>query len=143
MLRGSDGKLYPTDNCMIWIASTAIMRDRAFYPEPHKFIPQRFQPSSPFPQVDRAAFRPFEKGSRDCIGQELAMLESRILLAMTIRQFNFQEAFEELDQRLGRKPKPCGDILDAYGGRAYQILSTTGKPKDGIPMWVTHRKAKE
>ncbi|RFU36302.1 hypothetical protein B7463_g99, partial [Scytalidium lignicola] len=141
MLRGKDGNLYPTDNCMLWVANSVLMHDPEHYPEPHKFMPERFLPNSPFQQIDKSAFRPFEKGSRDCIGQELAMLESRVVLAAIVRRFDFAAAYDELDKRLGRKPQMFGEEIEAYGGRAYQVLSTTAKPKDGIPMWVKERKA--
>ncbi|KAH8811289.1 cytochrome P450 [Xylogone sp. PMI_703] len=139
MLRGSDGKLYPTDNCLIWLGNSLMMHDRTHYPEPYKFIPERWLPSSPFSQVEKNAFRPFEKGSRDCIGQELAMLESRVVLAIIMRNFDFGDAYEELDRRSRRQPQKVGKELKNYGGRAYQILSSTAKPKDGLPMWVKER----
>ena len=94
---------------------------------------------SEFPPIPKNAFRPFEKGPRDCIGQELAMLEARIVLALTLRKFNFKEAYEELDARLGRKPQVF-EMMDKVG-RAYQVLWTTAKPKDGLPMWVSERTA--
>jgi hypothetical protein len=67
------------------------------------------------------------------------MLESRIVLALIVRKFDFKEAYGELDRRLGRKPKVF-ESCEKVGGRAYQILWTTAKPKDGLPMWVTERK---
>jgi cytochrome P450 len=116
------------------------MRDPSLFPSPNEFIPQRFLPDkSTFGAIPKNAYRPFEKGPRDCLGQELAMLESRIVLALTVRKFDFKEAYEELDRRLKRTPKEF-PILESNGGRAYQILRTTAKPKDGLPMWVSARK---
>jgi hypothetical protein len=67
------------------------------------------------------------------------MLELRVVLALTVRRFDFREAYGELDRRLGRKGemfKHC----EKLGGRAYQILLTAAKPKDGLPVWVTERE---
>jgi cytochrome P450 len=139
-LIGKDGKSYPADDCMVWLSNSVAMHDPKYFPSPYQFIPHRFLPDkSPFPQIPKNAFRPFEKGPRDCIGQELAMLESRIVLALIVRKFDFKEAYDELDRRLGRKPKVF-ESCEKVGGRAYQILWTTAKPKDGLPMWVTERK---
>lgn len=70
------------------------------------------------------------------------MVELRVVLALTARRFDFREAYGELDRRLGRK----GNVFkhcEGVGGRAYQILLTAAKPKDGLPVWVTERKRGE
>lgn len=67
------------------------------------------------------------------------MLETRIVLALTVRKFDFKEAYDELDRRLGRTPKEF-PLLENAGGRAYQVLFTAAKAKEGIPMWVEKRK---
>lgn len=115
------------------------MKDSALFPSSYDFIPERFIPEqSPFGSIPKNAYRPFEKGPRDCLGQELAMLETRIVLALTLRKFDFREAYEELDRRLGRTPKEF-PVLEKVGGRAYQVLFTAAKAKEGIPMWVSER----
>ena len=70
------------------------------------------------------------------------MLEMRVVLALTVRRFDFGEAYGELDRRLGRKGKVFKHC-EGVGGRAYQILLTAAKPKDGLPVWVTERKRDE
>lgn len=67
------------------------------------------------------------------------MLETRTILAMTLRRFDFREAYGELDRRMGRTPKTF-PVLEGVGGRAYQVLFTAAKAKEGIPMWVEERK---
>ncbi|OBT65131.1 hypothetical protein VE03_04759 [Pseudogymnoascus sp. 23342-1-I1] len=137
---GSDGRTYPADNCMIWSANNCLMKDSTLFPSAYDFIPERFIPEqSPFDAVPKSAYRPFEKGPRDCLGQELAMLETRTILAMTLRKFEFREAYDELDRRMGRTPKAF-PVLEKVGGRAYQVLFTAAKAKEGIPMWVKERK---
>ncbi|KAL3421803.1 hypothetical protein PVAG01_05959 [Phlyctema vagabunda] len=139
-ITGRDGKPYSTDDVLIWISSFVIMNDPAHFPEPHRFMPERFLPErSPFPAIAKNAYRPFEKGARDCVGQELAMLEGRVILALTVRRFDFREAYDHLDGLLGRAPPPVYAGCADYGERAYQVLLTAAKPKDGLPMWVRER----
>ncbi|OBT88469.1 hypothetical protein VE02_03289 [Pseudogymnoascus sp. 03VT05] len=137
---GLDGRSYPAGNCMVWSANNCTMKDANIFPSPYEFIPERHIPDqSTFGPVPKDAYRPFEKGPRDCLGQELAMLETRIILALTLRKFDFKEAYDELDRRIGRTPKEF-PVLEKVGGRAYQVLFTAAKGKDGIPMWVSERK---
>ncbi|KAG0650707.1 Aflatoxin biosynthesis N [Hyphodiscus hymeniophilus] len=140
---GTDGKTYSTEGYLVWLNNVILMHDPKVFPKPYEFIPNRFLPDkSPFSPIPKNAFRPFEKGPRDCIGQELAMLEAKVVLALVLRKFDFKEAYGELDLRLGRTVEKPTVETERIGGRAYQILWTTAKPKDGIPMWVKERGIK-
>ena len=77
--------------------------------------------------------RGFEKGPRSCIGQELALVEMRVILVLIVRRFDFTVGYDELDRRLGRKP------LGFEIGRAYTVLDSSVKPKDGIPLFIKER----
>ncbi|KAK0618904.1 cytochrome P450 [Immersiella caudata] len=62
--------------------------DPAIFPSPSAFRPERFLTEEPdFP---RNAYRPFERGLRSCIGQNLAMEEMKIALVMLARWFDFE-----------------------------------------------------
>jgi len=137
-VRGIDGRDYPTEGCMVVVFANILSRGEQYYPAPNSFCPQRWLPDTPYKPVPKDAYRPFEKGPRDCIGQALAEVELKILLALTLRRFDFKEAYDELDRRLGRKRPPI-DTVEPAGGRAYQVFFTTAKPKDGLPMWVSER----
>lgn len=39
--------------------------------------------------IPATAWRPFERGPRNCIGQELANIEARVILASTVRRYDF------------------------------------------------------
>lgn len=92
---------------MLWINVHTIHRRADLFPSPDDFIPERFLPAPHnWPaqtQIPKNAFRLFEKGPRACIGQEFAMLELKIILALTLRDFDVEECYEEWDRRLGRE----------------------------------------
>lgn len=50
------------------------------------FNPQRFAE----PRKHLASFFPFSLGSRICIGQNFAIMEGKIILAMILKQFTFR-----------------------------------------------------
>jgi cytochrome P450 len=110
-----EGIPYNIDGFMVLISSHTMQNSPEYFPSPEKFIPERWMPAPDnFQEIPKDAFRPFEKGPRDCIGQQLAILEMKIILAMTLRDFDFKEDYETWDRKLGRE-KP-GDILDGRRG---------------------------
>ena len=125
-----DGTFYPTEGCLVWSIHQTIHRDLAYWPSPDDFIPDRWlvAPSDPLYPV-KGAWRPFEFGPRNCIGQELAMLEMKAAIVMTVREFDVKTVYEEWDTLYPRKgPKTVA------GERAYQAIS--GGPSDGLPCRV-------
>jgi hypothetical protein len=42
-------------------------------------------------QIPPSAWRPFERGPRNCIGQELANIEARVILACVVRKYAFEK----------------------------------------------------
>lgn len=99
-----EGKSYPTRGYLIIVHNHIIGRRADLFPSPDEFIPERFLPAPDnFQEVPKDAWRPFEKGARNCIGQELAMLEAKIIMVLTLRKFDISAAYEEMDAKLGRK----------------------------------------
>jgi hypothetical protein len=140
------GKSYPTNGFMVWPLPHGIHRRPDLFPAPLEFHPERFMPNppAPFPNpVPKDAWRPFEKGPRNCIGQELAILETKVIMVLTVRLFDFEAAYSgpRLDGTPGyegamelEKGKRRWNSID--GDRAYQILLGTAKPRGGFPCRV-------
>ena len=78
----------------------------------------------------------FSKGPRNCIGQELAIIETKIILVMTMRLFDFSPAFDEVEKLRGDGmgyPSDNTGIQTLHGDEAYQIAMGTAKPREGMP----------
>ncbi|KAK5942132.1 hypothetical protein PMZ80_006086 [Knufia obscura] len=139
------------EDAHIWPAVHLINRNKRIFPQPLKFVPERFiQHLTPFPDADlfkpagKNAFQPFGAGPRSCIGQELAMIESRIVLALTAREVDFVLEFpgEEADPQpeipentvveLGEKTGE-GTPNVVEGHRVWQTLKGSAKPAGGCP----------
>lgn len=130
-----DGRQYPTEGCMVWTVHQALHRDPRYWPQPDLFIPERWLvPEDDALHPVKGAWRPFEFGPRNCIGQELSILEMKLALVMTIRKFDFSARFEEWEQ-IHRRSGP----KEINGERAYQTLDGTSRPRSGFPCRVTLR----
>ncbi|KAF5638108.1 sterigmatocystin biosynthesis protein [Fusarium sp. NRRL 52700] len=120
------GQQLPTDGFILFSASKAIHRNPKFWSDPDKFIPERWLDR----MVHKNAFRPFELGPRGYIGQELALTELRLLLAMTVRELEIVPVYEETDEVL-------------LGYQAYQAQmpgELTAYPSKGMPVTVRIRQ---
>lgn len=128
-----DGRHYPTDGFIVWSLHQAIHREPLYWPQPDTFIPERWLVNKDDPLYPvKGAWRGFEFGPRNCIGQELAMLEMKLVMVMTLREFDVRSSYEEWDRTRG-KPGP----RTVSGERAYQVLDGTTRPADGFPCRVS------
>ncbi|KAK8001003.1 cytochrome P450 monooxygenase [Apiospora marii] len=132
-----DGGAYNLDGCWMYLNHNQIQRDRAVFGDSaDDFVPERWlSPTADgFPT---GAWRPFERGPRNCIGQELANIELRVLVAMLAQRYDFTKVgVGELD--LDQHGLPS---LDAKGqfevkSELYNTFKITGKPVDGMMMKV-------
>ncbi len=71
------------------ISPYALHRDARFWPQPLKFIPERFTPEA-IKSRPKNSYLPFGAGPRMCIGNNFAIMELQVVLAMIIQNFNFE-----------------------------------------------------
>lgn len=124
------GQRFPTEGLMMFGISFAVQRDPKYWPRADEVIPERWLAKEGEPlHVQKNAWRPFELGPRNCIGQELAQVELRAILAMTVRDLDIETAYPE-------------DSPSVFGTQAYQVMQVgqvTGHPYLGMPVRVKKR----
>jgi cytochrome P450 len=92
-------------------------RHPAFWDEPERFDPERFSAERTASRP-RYAYFPFGGGPRQCIGNEFALMESQLVLAMIAQRFRLRVAPGHTAE-----PEPL----------------ITLRPKGALPMTVTAR----
>lgn len=146
---------YNLDGNWIYLNHNIIHRDRTVFGDTaDDFVPERWlQPR--VNDIPVSAWRPFERGPRNCIGQELATIETRVILAMLVQRYEFTKiGIGELD--LDEDGKPVLDDKAYYKVKSelysvsaslcnhkgepspndLQTIQITGKPVDGMLMKV-------
>jgi cytochrome P450 len=126
-IRTSDGEEVCLDECVLYLCQHVIQRDRKVYGDTaDDFVPERWvgdtDTSSATVEEDGSAmgaskipvsaWRPFERGPRNCIGQELANMEARVIMACTLRRYDFIKV-------------GCGEVETDEKGQP--IVEETGK----------------
>ncbi|KAI0179475.1 cytochrome P450 [Hypoxylon sp. FL1284] len=131
-----DGTNYPTDGAIIWTSPTAIHLRADLWPRAMEFLPERFLVAEGHPlRPVKNAWRPFELGNTRCIGEELAMIEMKLVLALTMRELDFHFDWEGWNALQGRTTPP--DSVD--GEHIYRVGGGIGFVKDKLPTRVKLR----
>lgn len=83
------GEKYCLDGLVMYPCHSIIHRDPNVYGEDAEdWVPERWL-NETAKTIPSSAWRPFERGPRNCIGIELANLESRIIIAVVARKYDF------------------------------------------------------
>ena len=144
------GNTYPMDHVGATILHPAVHSNPRVWPRPDEFLPERFLVESDHELYPNSnAYRPFEQGPRNCIGQTLVYNEMRIVMVMTARVFDIKPAYDEWD---AMKKKEMGlfanikrsimgsPVTTVHGDRAYQTEKAGTHPADGYPCHVSIAK---
>lgn len=108
-----------------------MMRRGDIFKDPMSFIPERYlitDPTDPY-FVPKNAFRGFEKGSRNCIGEAMALIQIKTVLVLTIGTFDFQEVYPE-------------GAPEVDGEKMYAAFHVTAKPALGMPGRISFAEQK-
>ncbi|KAK8137610.1 cytochrome P450 4V3 [Apiospora sp. TS-2023a] len=140
-LVGKDGVVYPTHGAVLQTTAAVIHVSPAHWPRPAEFLPERFLVSDEEDPLRpaRNAYRPFELGSTRCIGEEMAMMEMKLALVLTVRELDFDFNYALWDKVIGREVKPGRGEVN--GQRAYRAGQGMGYVKDNLPVRVRWRSA--
>ncbi|KAI9167750.1 putative sterigmatocystin biosynthesis P450 monooxygenase stcS [Paramyrothecium foliicola] len=88
-VHASSGMDYCLDGTVMYACHSIIHRDpEVFGDTADEWVPERWL-GDESNTVAPSAWRPFERGPRNCIGLELANLEARVILATVARKYDF------------------------------------------------------
>ena len=136
-LSGEGEQSFPTKDCVVWGDHYGTHHNPRYWARSEAFLPERFLvPEGDELYPPKHAWRPFERGPRNCIGQELALTEIRVMLVLTIREFDFKDDYERFDA-LNNNSKGW----NVNGQRAYMMRRGGGHPADHYPCKVSFAHA--
>ena len=72
---------------VVMIPAHAVHNNEKYWPEPEKFIPERFLPENK-DNINQYAFLPFGAGPRNCIGSRFAKQEMVLVMAKLLKEFS-------------------------------------------------------
>ncbi|KAI1259185.1 cytochrome P450 [Xylariaceae sp. FL1019] len=85
-----NGETYNLEGVSIYNCHIMIQRDPAVYGDSaNDWVPERWLDKSQSDKIPASAWRPFERGPRNCIGQGLVEIEARVIMALVIRRYDF------------------------------------------------------
>lgn len=99
-LTGADSTVhYPMEGFGMWASASLIQRHPKYWPRPNDFLPERWTVAEGDPLYPSTpnTWLPFSQGPRNCIGMELASMELRLVLVLTARTLEMEEAWSEWD----------------------------------------------
>ncbi|ORX86869.1 cytochrome P450 [Basidiobolus meristosporus CBS 931.73] len=82
------GDYYVPQETTIICSTTHLHYNSHYWANPRAFVPGRWLPGGTEPTWD--AYYPFSAGTRNCIGKNFALMESRLVLARLIHMFEFE-----------------------------------------------------
>ncbi|RYP29322.1 hypothetical protein DL767_006783 [Monosporascus sp. MG133] len=131
-----EGVTYPTEDALIQTNPTVVHLRSDLWPRATEFLPERFLVAEDHPlRPVKNAWRAFELGHTRCIGEELAMMEMKLALVLTVRELEFGFDWEGWHKQQKRTTLP--DTVD--GDHIYRVGDGVGYVKDYLPTRVRLR----
>jgi cytochrome P450 len=78
------------------VSAYSVHRDKRYWDNPEQFDPERFTPEKK-KKYHSYQYFPFGGGPRQCIGNNFAYLEMKILLSLIYKNFEIEVLSEELE----------------------------------------------
>ncbi|KAK4668316.1 uncharacterized protein QC763_000680 [Podospora pseudopauciseta] len=150
-----EGQHLCLDGMVVYNCATIIQRDAGVFGDTaDEFMPDRWlgdksgimsssNDGDSTIEEDRrfpaSSWRPFERGPRNCIGQDLATIEARVIIAFVARKYTFSKVgLGELERNekgtfILEPTRKCR----LKGKPVYNNQQVTAKPVDGMLMTVT------
>ena len=72
----------------VWVSPQLLHNDARYFPEPHRFLPERFMKGS-IALTPQSAYFPFGVGSRTCLANHFALHQMTLITLLTARRFQF------------------------------------------------------
>ncbi|KAL1305714.1 hypothetical protein AAFC00_007301 [Neodothiora populina] len=154
-----DGGKACLDGMVLYNMHFAIQRDEGvFGPTADVFMPERWlgdvdtsadaaenpvneQSTGSGKAIPPSSWRAFERGPRNCIGQELANLEARVILSLVVRRYDFHKTGAGQIKRNADGSAILDDATQQYEIESpmFNTRQITSKPYDGMMMKVSVR----
>ncbi|GBP92738.1 Cytochrome P450 6a8 [Eumeta japonica] len=97
------GQIHVDKGTLIHIPVYALHRDPKYYPEPEKFLPERFSDEGKR-NIVNYTYMPFGDGHRMCLGMRFARLQVKTGLLYLLRHFTVKTRDAHTEMKFGKLP---------------------------------------
>ena len=131
-----DGKMCDVAGTRAYVCQWILHRnEKVWGPDAKVFRPERWLDEEYMAKLPVGAYRPFERGPRNCIGQELALVEGKVVLCAVAR------GIEWVKVGLGSEVRYGEDGRRVESGKGKEEVGGDGGKQGGIGLtWDEEEK---